>query len=100
MIERKRRPSAPGTILRAHYLDERGLSVAALARSLGVSRKHVSDVVNGRARIEPVLAARLAKVFGTTTALWVNLQAAVDAWDAERSAKSWKPPVPLPAAAE
>lgn len=100
MIERKRRPSPPGAILRSHYIDERGLSVAALARSLGVSRKHVSDIVNDRARIEPALAARLAKVFGTTTALWVNLQAAVDAWDAERSAKGWKPPVPLPAAAE
>lgn len=100
MIERKRRPAAPGEILRAHYLDERGISVSALARSLGVSRKHVSDVVNGHARIEPVLAARLAKIFGTTTALWVNLQAAVDAWDAEKSAKGWKPPVPLPAAAE
>jgi len=35
--------------------------------------------------------ARLAKVFGTSTALWLNLQAAVDAWDADREARSWKP---------
>ena len=51
----------------------------------------MSDIVNGRARIEPTVAARLAKVFGTSTALWLNLQAAVDAWDADREARSWKP---------
>lgn len=91
MFERKRRPSAPGDIIRAHYLDERGVSIAALARAIGVSRKHMSDIVNGRSRIEPSTAARLAKVFGTSTALWLNLQAAVDAWDADREARSWKP---------
>jgi addiction module HigA family antidote len=91
MFERKRRPSTPGDILRAHYLDERGISVAALGRAIDISRKHMSDIVNGRSRIEPAVAARLAKVFGTSTALWLNLQAAVDAWDADREARSWKP---------
>ena len=91
MFERKRRPSAPGDIIRAHYLDERGVSVAALGRAIGVSRKHMSDIVNGRSRIEPAVAARLSRVFGTSTALWLNLQAAVDAWDADRAARSWKP---------
>ena len=91
MFERKRRPSAPGDIIRAHYLDERGVSVAALGRAIGVSRKHMSDIVNGHARVEPIVAARLAKVFGTSTTLWLNLQAAVDAWDADRETRSWKP---------
>jgi len=89
---RKRRPSAPGDIIRAHCLEERGVSVAALARAIGVSRKHMSDIVNGRGRIEPSTVARLARVFGTSTALRLNLQAAVDAWDADREARSWKPP--------
>ncbi len=91
MIERKRRPSTPGDILRAHYLDERGISVAALSRAMGVSRKHMSDIVHGHARIAPTVAARLAKVFGTSTTLWRNLQTAVDAWDADRETRSWKP---------
>jgi addiction module HigA family antidote len=91
MFVRKRRPSVPGDIIRAHYLEERGVSVAALARAIGVGRKHMSDIVNGRSRIEPSTAARLAKVFGTSTALWLNLQAAADAWDADREARSWKP---------
>jgi addiction module HigA family antidote len=100
MFARNRRPSAPGEIIRAHYLEERGVSVSALARAIGVSRKHMSDIVNGRSRIEPAVAARLAKVFGTSTALWLNLQTAVDAWDADREARSWKPPVRFPDAAD
>jgi addiction module HigA family antidote len=91
MFARNRRPSAPGDIIRAHYLDERRVSVSALARAIGLSRKHMSDIVNGRSRIEPAVAARLAKVFGTSTNLWLNLQTAVDAWDADREARSWKP---------
>lgn len=100
MIERKRRPCTPGDILRAHYLDERGVSIAALGRAIGVSRKHMSGIVNGRSRVEPSIAARLAKVFGTSTALWLNLQTAVDAWDADREARSWKPLVRFSDAAE
>jgi addiction module HigA family antidote len=100
MIERKRRPSTPGEIIRAHYIEDRGITVTALARTLGVGRKHMSDIVNGRARIETSIAARLAKSLGTTAALWLNLQAAVDAWDAERLARKWRPAAPLPSAAE
>jgi len=100
MIERKRRPSTPGDIIRAHYIEDRGITVTALARALGISRKHMSDIVNGRARIEMGIAARLSKVLGTTAALWLNLQAAVDAWDAERMARKWHPAAPLPTAAE
>lgn len=74
--------------------------MTALSRAVGISRKHMSDIVNGRSRIEPRIAARLAKALGTTTALWLNLQAAVDAWDADREARAWKPPISLPAAAE
>lgn len=100
MIERKRRPSTPGDIIRGHYIEDRGITVTALGRALGVSRKHMSGIVNGHARIEPAIAARLAKVLGTTTALWLNLQAAVDAWDADRMARKWRPAAPLPTAAE
>lgn len=77
-----RRPTAPGRILVAHYLEPRGLSISALARRLGVSRKHVSDIVNGRARVTPAVAVRLAEVLNTSPALWVNLQAEIDIHDA------------------
>jgi addiction module HigA family antidote len=100
MFERKRRPSVPGDIIRGHDLEERGVSVAALGRAVGVSRRHMSDIVNRRSRIKPTVAARLAKVVGTSTALWLNLQAAVDAWDADREARLWKPLARFPGAAD
>lgn len=51
----------------------------------------MSRIVNGRARIEPRIAARLARVLGTTPHLWLNLQAKLDAHEADRALKNWKP---------
>jgi len=88
----KRRPTPPGAMLREMYLKPRGISVTSFAAALGCSRKHLSDIINDRARLDPTLAARVAKLLGTSTALWVGLQAGVDAFDAERVARRWKPP--------
>jgi len=60
------------------------LTVTALARELDVSRKHLSDIVNGHVRITPAMAVRLARALDTSPAFWVNLQAAVDIYDAEQ----------------
>lgn len=95
-----RRPNPPGRILRDMFMTDRRITVTALAAALKISRKHMSEIVNGRARVEPPVAARLAAVLGTSAQLWLNLQAAVDAWDAEKEAKSWKPGARFPAAAE
>ena len=91
MIKLKRRPTLPGVILREDYLKPRRISVSRLAAVIGCSRKHMSEIVNGRARLEAQLAARLARVFGTSAQFWVNLQANVDAFDAERAARKWRP---------
>ncbi|HYC01680.1 MAG TPA: HigA family addiction module antitoxin [Azospirillaceae bacterium] len=85
MIRRNRRPTQPGAILRAHYLEPRGLTVSGFAGTLDVSRKHLSEVLNGRARISPLLAVKLARALDTTPAFWLNLQNAVDIWDAEKA---------------
>lgn len=76
-----------GRILAAHDLEPRKATVSAFAKEIGVSRKHLSDIVNDRARVMPAIAARLAHALGTSAALWVNLQAAVDVFDAERECK-------------
>ena len=51
MFKLKRRPTPPGTMLREMYLRPRRVSVARFAAAVGCSRKHMSDIVNGRARI-------------------------------------------------
>jgi addiction module HigA family antidote len=92
MLKPERRPTAPGEILREHYLKPRGLSVAALSRAVGHSYKHMSQVIHGRSAIEARLAYKLATVLGTTPEFWLNLQNAVDLWDARQDLADWQPP--------
>jgi addiction module HigA family antidote len=83
-LRRTRRPTLPGTILREHYLAARGISITDLAAATGLSRKHLSQIVNGHKRLEPAVALRLAR-------FWLNLQTTVDTWDAENDAEAWQP---------
>jgi addiction module HigA family antidote len=55
-----------------------GLSVTEAAKRLGVSRKQLSDVVNGHSGISPEMAIRLDKAFGGGAETWLRLQAAFD----------------------
>ncbi|OSQ37214.1 HigA family addiction module antitoxin [Thalassospira mesophila] len=96
-LRRNRRPTHPGKILREHYLVPRGITQTVLASDLGISTKHLSQIVNGHARIDSTLAAKIAKVLETTTQFWVNLQAKIDAWDAEQETANWQPANVYPA---
>jgi addiction module HigA family antidote len=77
---RMHRPAHPGEILRDLYLKPLDVSVTAAAEALGVSRKHISAIVNGRSPVTPDMAMRLAAAFQTEAALWINLQAQHDLW--------------------
>ena len=59
-------PPHPGEILRQLCLEPLGLSVTRTAKALGVSRKTLSAILNGRAGISPEMAIRLSKAFDTT----------------------------------
>src|SRR5437588_12503750 len=63
-------PAHPGEILREMYMVPLGVTVTKVADALGVTRKHVSAIVNGRAPITPDMAVRLAGVFGTEPEIW------------------------------
>jgi addiction module HigA family antidote len=73
-------PSHPGEILLEMYLKPMGVTITEAADALNVSRKHVSAIINRRSPVTPDMAMRLAAVFGTEAALWVNLQAQHDLW--------------------
>lgn len=88
-MERTRKPSLPGDILRELYLEPLGLTIAAFAERIGVSRKTVSAIVNGRAPVSVDMALRLSRAFNTTPNLWLNLQQAVDIWEAQRKPGDW-----------
>ena len=61
---------------------EINLSQSQFARLMGVSRQTISDLVNERRRVTPDIAYRLARVFNSTPEMWLNMQQAVDLWDA------------------
>ncbi|MBI3013886.1 MAG: HigA family addiction module antidote protein [Candidatus Tectomicrobia bacterium] len=80
-------PPHPGEVLRKLCLEPLGLSVTAAAKALGVSRKTLSGILNGRAGISPEMAVRLSIAFNTTAESWLNQQVQYDLWRAERRRK-------------
>lgn len=79
-------PPHPGEVLRELCLEPLNLTVTAAAQGLGVSRKTLSSVLNGRAGISPEMAIRLAQAFDTTPESWLNQQMQYDLWKATQSA--------------
>ncbi len=71
-------PPHPGLSVRYDCLEPLGLSVTEAARQLGISRKQLSDIVNCRAGISPVMAIRLQKAFGGGAETWYRLQASYE----------------------
>ena len=81
-------PPHPGEILRELCLNPLELTVTDAAAGLGISRKQMSAVLNGRAGISPGMAVRLSMAFGTTAEVWLNHQLQFDLWQAERQRKN------------
>lgn len=77
-------PAHPGEVLKGLYLEPLGISITEAATKLGISRKTLSQVVNGRAGISAEMAVRLSKALKTTPELWLNMQQSYDLWIAEK----------------
>ena len=75
------RPVHPGEILREE-LDTLGMSANALAKALGVPVNRITMILNGQRGVSADTALRLARYFGTTPQLWLNLQ---QTWELRRA---------------
>lgn len=60
------------------------VSKTDLAKSLGISRQALYDLLAEKQPVGPVMAVRLGAVFNTSAASWLNMQTAYDLWHAER----------------
>jgi len=81
-------PPHPGEGLKEDVLAPLGLTVTETAKALGVSRKTLSEIVNGKSPITPDIAVRLERAFANPPAdMWLRLQAAYDLHHAERRLK-------------
>ena len=76
-------PPHPVEILRELCIQPLGLSVTEAAQALGVSRKTLSSILNGRSGISPEMAVRLSIAFNTTSESWLQQQLQYDLAQAE-----------------
>lgn len=81
MIIISRKPTHPGEMLREEFFPEYGLSVSRAAELLHVSRQSVNELLRERRSVSAEMAARLARLFGTTPQYWLNMQRNVDLWN-------------------
>ncbi|KEC56780.1 HigA family addiction module antitoxin [Bartonella rochalimae] len=80
---KNRCPSHPGDLL-AEIIPKTGKTKLEIAQMLGISRQHLYDILKAKKSILPSVSARLGKMFGDGAAVWLRMQAAYDAWHAER----------------
>lgn len=78
-------PTHPGELLREDILPAICMGKSEIADALGISRQHLYDILHEKKPVSPELAARLGKAFGDGAGVWLRMQAAYDAWHAERS---------------
>ena len=81
---RMHNPPHPGEIIKELCLEPLDISVTEAAEALGVSRKTLSAILNGRAGISPEMAVRLSIAFDTSAESWLNQQSQYELWRAEQ----------------
>ncbi len=80
-------PPHPGEVLKELCLEPLGLTVTEAAKGLGISRKTLSAILNGKSGISPEMAVRLSIAFRTSSESWLNQQTQYDLWLAEQHRK-------------
>ena len=90
MTNNMHNPPHPGEVLRDLCLEPLELTITDAAAALGVSRKTLSAILNGRAGISPEMAIRLSIAFNTTPESWLNQQSQYDLWVARQESPKMK----------
>ena len=80
----ERRPTHPGRLLRGE-IEARELNQGQVADLVGVGRRTINEICQERRPMSTDMAHRIGKLFGNGPTLWVNMQKAIDMWDAERA---------------
>jgi len=84
-LPKDRRPITPGAVFLEDFLSPLGLTQREAAERLNISYPRMNEIVNGKRTVTPETALRLAKLTDTEPEFWLNLQQAVDLWDALHS---------------
>lgn len=87
-LPKNRRPTPPGEVFLEEFLGPLGITQKEAAKRLRMSYPRMNEVVKGKRAVTPDTALRLAKFTGTEPEFWLNMQQAVDLWDAMRSERA------------
>lgn len=79
-------PTHPGEMLEEEFLKPLGMTQTELAKRIGVPFQRVNSLVNGKRSLTSDTALRLARLFGTTAAFWMNHQLRWDLFQSQRNA--------------
>jgi antitoxin HigA-1 len=83
-------PPHPGEVIRELCLAPLGLTVTAAAKALGVTRKSLSELLNGKSGISAEMAIRLSIAFKTSAESWLSQQMQYDLWKVRKKSKRLK----------
>ena len=84
-LPKNRRPTHPGEVFLGDFLIPLGITQKDAAERLRISYPRMNEVIKGKRSVTPDTALRLARFTGTEPEFWLNLQQAVDLWDAVHS---------------
>ena len=79
---RNRKPTHPGEVLLEDVIKPLGITITDAAKDLGISRKTLSELVNGKCALSPELAVRIGKATNTSPESWLAMQTKLDLWNA------------------
>ncbi|MEO6923152.1 MAG: HigA family addiction module antitoxin [Bryocella sp.] len=75
-------PSHPGALIRESM--GRRVTVTALAKHLGVTRPHLSTILNGKSNLSPLMSLKLDETFNNSEGFWWGIQQQYDLAQARR----------------
>ncbi len=81
-LPKNRRPTHPGEVLLEDFLKPLVITQKEAAKRLRISYPRMNEIVNGKRSVTPETALRLSRFTSTEPEFWLNLQQAVDLWDA------------------
>ena len=84
-LPKNRRPTHPGQVFLEDFLTPLGITQKEAAERLRISYPRMNEIVNGKRTVTPDTALRFARFTRTEAEFWLNLQQAVDLWDALHS---------------
>lgn len=88
----KRQPSHAGDVLRYGFIEQHDLQIETVAQLLGMTRQHLSRILNGHNPVTPDIAIRLEVLTKTPASQWLAIQSAYDTYmcSQEASFKEYK----------